>query len=294
MAADRRRTAARRWSTGHRRLRPAGSGHSPGLVPHAEMPAYLAACDILVSPHGRQADGGVLRLADQTASNTWPAGGRSWPAPSARSRKSSSTTVRAARPTRRRQRAVAAIVRLVDDAGLRARLALPGAARRQEPNHSTPGGRTPSNARPPLEVVLAWSPSAKPSIASGASRRDDCPEWSVATPGARRGPEPDAGASSTTAASSAGTAAANPGGTSPEQAFAGFVAALLRRSGRRRRAAAARSPPHPSSPRVRARLAEKPSTTSSICSAPVRTRGDRIDWHRDFKVGIVWPADVFG
>jgi glycosyltransferase involved in cell wall biosynthesis len=30
----------------------------PGLVPHAEMPCYLAACDILVSPHGRQADGG--------------------------------------------------------------------------------------------------------------------------------------------------------------------------------------------------------------------------------------------
>ncbi|GAC1319356.1 MAG: hypothetical protein NVSMB2_14610 [Chloroflexota bacterium] len=30
----------------------------PGLVPHAEMPAYLAACDIVVSPHGRQADGG--------------------------------------------------------------------------------------------------------------------------------------------------------------------------------------------------------------------------------------------
>ena len=29
-----------------------------GLVPHGEMPAYLAACDILVSPHGRQADGG--------------------------------------------------------------------------------------------------------------------------------------------------------------------------------------------------------------------------------------------
>jgi len=30
----------------------------PGLVPHAQMPAYLAACDILVSPHGRQVDGG--------------------------------------------------------------------------------------------------------------------------------------------------------------------------------------------------------------------------------------------
>jgi glycosyltransferase involved in cell wall biosynthesis len=29
-----------------------------GLVPHAEVPSYLAACDILVSPHGRQADGG--------------------------------------------------------------------------------------------------------------------------------------------------------------------------------------------------------------------------------------------
>ena len=29
----------------------------PGMLPHAEMPAHLAACDILVSPHGRQADG---------------------------------------------------------------------------------------------------------------------------------------------------------------------------------------------------------------------------------------------
>jgi glycosyltransferase involved in cell wall biosynthesis len=28
-----------------------------GMLPHAEMPAHLAACDILVSPHGRQADG---------------------------------------------------------------------------------------------------------------------------------------------------------------------------------------------------------------------------------------------
>jgi glycosyltransferase involved in cell wall biosynthesis len=27
------------------------------MVPHAAMPAHLAACDILVSPHGRQADG---------------------------------------------------------------------------------------------------------------------------------------------------------------------------------------------------------------------------------------------
>jgi glycosyltransferase involved in cell wall biosynthesis len=29
-----------------------------GMLPHAEMPEYLAACDVLVSPHGRQADGG--------------------------------------------------------------------------------------------------------------------------------------------------------------------------------------------------------------------------------------------
>jgi glycosyltransferase involved in cell wall biosynthesis len=29
-----------------------------GLVPHAEVPRYLAACDVLVSPHGKQADGG--------------------------------------------------------------------------------------------------------------------------------------------------------------------------------------------------------------------------------------------
>jgi len=30
----------------------------PGLVPHATVPGYLAAADILVSPHGRQVDGG--------------------------------------------------------------------------------------------------------------------------------------------------------------------------------------------------------------------------------------------
>jgi glycosyltransferase involved in cell wall biosynthesis len=30
----------------------------PGLVPHAEMPGYLAACDIVISPHAKQADGG--------------------------------------------------------------------------------------------------------------------------------------------------------------------------------------------------------------------------------------------
>ncbi len=29
----------------------------PGAVPHDHMPAYLAACDVLLSPHGRQADG---------------------------------------------------------------------------------------------------------------------------------------------------------------------------------------------------------------------------------------------
>ena len=32
--------------------------HAVGMVPHAQVPNYLAACDILVSPHGRQADGG--------------------------------------------------------------------------------------------------------------------------------------------------------------------------------------------------------------------------------------------
>jgi glycosyltransferase involved in cell wall biosynthesis len=32
--------------------------HQAGMVPHAEMPACLSACDVLVSPHGRQADSG--------------------------------------------------------------------------------------------------------------------------------------------------------------------------------------------------------------------------------------------
>ncbi len=48
-----------------------------GLVPHSDMPAYLAACDVLVAPHGRQADGGEFfgsptklyeYLADRSAS----------------------------------------------------------------------------------------------------------------------------------------------------------------------------------------------------------------------------------
>src|SRR5205814_6228540 len=42
-----------------RHLLPSGERvHQAGMVPHALVPAYLAACDILVSPHGRQADGG--------------------------------------------------------------------------------------------------------------------------------------------------------------------------------------------------------------------------------------------
>ncbi len=32
--------------------------HAVGMVPHASVPEYLAVCDVLVSPHGRQADGG--------------------------------------------------------------------------------------------------------------------------------------------------------------------------------------------------------------------------------------------
>ena len=58
LAADRRRAAA---AAGRRRRQPRDSAIAsacPGWCRTPRCPAYLAACDILVSPHGRQADGG--------------------------------------------------------------------------------------------------------------------------------------------------------------------------------------------------------------------------------------------
>jgi glycosyltransferase involved in cell wall biosynthesis len=95
----------------------------PGMLPHAEMPTHLAACDILVSPHARQADGGEF-FGSPTKLYEYMATGR----PIVASRigqiaevlegEVSALLVPPDDPTALAE----AIVRLVDDACLRARL----------------------------------------------------------------------------------------------------------------------------------------------------------------------------
>jgi glycosyltransferase involved in cell wall biosynthesis len=101
----------------------------PGLVPHAEMPAYLAACDVLVSPHGRQADGGEF-FGSPTKLFEYMAAGRPIVASAVGQiaevlhHEQSALLV----PPEDPEALARAIVRLVDDAGLRASL---GQAARQ-------------------------------------------------------------------------------------------------------------------------------------------------------------------
>ena len=94
-----------------------------GMVPHDQMPAHLAACDVLVSPHGRQADGGEF-FGSPTKLYEYMASGRAIVA----SRLGQiadvledGVTALLVEPDDPRALAEA-IVRLVDDASLRARL----------------------------------------------------------------------------------------------------------------------------------------------------------------------------
>jgi glycosyltransferase involved in cell wall biosynthesis len=101
----------------------------PGLVPHAQMPAYLAACDVLVSPHGRQADGGEF-FGSPTKLFEYMAAGRPIVASAVGQiaevlqHEQSALLV----PPEDPEALAAAILRLVDDACLRDRL---GRAARQ-------------------------------------------------------------------------------------------------------------------------------------------------------------------
>jgi hypothetical protein len=83
------------------------------------------------------------------------------------------------------------------------------------------------------------------------------------------------------------------GGTSPEQAFAGFVSRFFVDPAEARRRAAALAAARPDlALRLRAKAqAALDHIVDLLGSGPV-SLGHRIDWHRDFKVGINWPTDV--
>jgi glycosyltransferase involved in cell wall biosynthesis len=108
----------------------------PGLVPHAEMPLYLAACDILVSPHGRQADGGEF-FGSPTKLFEYMAAGRPIVASAVGQIAEALVDEHSALlvPPEDADALCNAIVRLVDDACLRVRLAQ--AARQAAAEHHT-------------------------------------------------------------------------------------------------------------------------------------------------------------
>lgn len=99
----------------------------PGLVPHAQMPRYLAACDILVSPHGRQADGGEF-FGSPTKLFEYMAAGRPIVASAVGQIAEALEDEQSALliPPEDADALCQAIVRLVDDACLRVRLARAG------------------------------------------------------------------------------------------------------------------------------------------------------------------------
>ena len=107
-----------------------------GLVPHTDMPAYLAACDVLVSPHGRQADGGEF-FGSPTKLFEYMATGRPIVASAVGQIADVLVDEESALlvPPDDARALCGAIVRLVDDACLRVRLG--GAARQAAEQHHT-------------------------------------------------------------------------------------------------------------------------------------------------------------
>lgn len=104
-----------------------------GLVPHAEMPDHLAAADILVSPHGRQADGGEF-FGSPTKLFEYMAAGRPIVASAvgqiAEVLQDGQTALLV--PPDDPESLAQAIARLIDDACLRQRLAVAARAAAEE------------------------------------------------------------------------------------------------------------------------------------------------------------------
>ncbi len=83
------------------------------------------------------------------------------------------------------------------------------------------------------------------------------------------------------------------GETSVEQAFSGFVGRFFVDPAEARVRASALAAAHPALAERTRRAAEAAlaHVVDLLGSGPVQL-GDRIDWHRDFKVDIAWPADT--
>src|SRR5438105_4939862 len=83
------------------------------------------------------------------------------------------------------------------------------------------------------------------------------------------------------------------GHTSPEQAFDGFVSRFFVDPAAAHLRAAALSEARPDlAARTRRKAADAlEHLVDLLGTGPVKL-GERIDWHRDFKVGITWPSDV--
>jgi glycosyltransferase involved in cell wall biosynthesis len=128
----------------------------PGLVPHAEMPAYLAACDVLVSPHGRQADGGEF-FGSPTKLFEYMAAGRPIVASAvgqiAETLQNDETALLV--PPDDTTALCQAIVRLVDDPDLRKHLA--EAAQRSAEEHHT-WRQNAERLLGRFRAEAAWSP----------------------------------------------------------------------------------------------------------------------------------------
>jgi glycosyltransferase involved in cell wall biosynthesis len=292
----------------------------PGLVPHADVPGYLAAADILVSPHGVQIDGGEF-FGSPTKLYEYMAAGRAIVASAVGQIGEVLEDGRTALlvPPDDADALCAAIVRLVDDACLRARLGT--AAREQAVAHHTwrqnaermlAALEAPCHPEPARDLTVRHSHNSERqtvrflaplgiTLTDALSRLRRTPprrlpvvvgRYALRTARTRarrwhiqrsRGELSDADLHKAL------------GGVSPEVAFAGILQRFFvdpREARLRARALAEAYPDQAQRTRTAAEQAVA-HVVDLLGSGPVWL-GPRIDWHTDFKVGIAWPRDVLG